>query len=81
MYPFICQGGTTLALGGSFGGGATSAIWTDGGVGGSFANNGGLTPNTATYTAAAGAPAAVFINIDYCRRILWYSICIKNNIC
>jgi len=36
----ICQGGTTVALGGSFDGGATAAVWDDGGAGGSFANNG-----------------------------------------
>ncbi|MFC2116442.1 hypothetical protein ACFLTU_08190, partial [Bacteroidota bacterium] len=59
----ICQGGTTAALGGSFGGGATAAVWSDGGAGGSFANNGGATPNTATYTAAAGAPASVTLTL------------------
>jgi PKD repeat protein len=31
--PAICQGGTTVALGGSFGGSATSALWSDGGAG------------------------------------------------
>ena len=59
----ICQGGTTAALGGSFGGTATSAVWTDGGAGGSFANNGGATPNTATYTASASAPASVTLTL------------------
>ncbi|POY38062.1 hypothetical protein C3L50_12365 [Flavobacterium alvei] len=46
----ICQGQTTIALGGSFGGSATSAIWSDGGVGGTFTNNTGSTPNTTTWT-------------------------------
>ena len=46
----ICQGGTTVALGGSFGGSATSAIWSDGGVGGTFTNNTGSTPNTTSWT-------------------------------
>ncbi|WP_281337141.1 LamG-like jellyroll fold domain-containing protein [Flavobacterium eburneipallidum] len=47
----ICSGATTVALGGSFGGGATSAVWSDGGVGGTFTNNTGSTPNTTTWTA------------------------------
>ncbi|MFN8274465.1 MAG: T9SS type A sorting domain-containing protein [Flavobacteriaceae bacterium] len=59
----ICQGGTTAALGGSFGGGATSAVWSDGGAGGTFANNSGTTPNTTTYTAAANAPASVTLTL------------------
>lgn len=49
----ICQGGTSAALGGSFGGSATGAIWTDGGVGGTFANNSGTTPATTTWTPPA----------------------------
>jgi len=49
----VCQGGTTTALGGSFGGGATAAVWSDGGAGGTFANNTGNTPSAATYTASA----------------------------
>ena len=59
----ICQSGTTAALGGSFGGGATAAVWSDGGAGGTFANNGGLTPNTTTYAAAAGAPASITLTL------------------
>ena len=59
----ICQGGTTAALGGSFGGGATAAVWDDGGAGGSFTNNGGSTPNTATYTASVSAPATVTLTL------------------
>lgn len=59
----ICQGGTTTALGGSFGGSATSAIWSDGGAGGTFANNTGATPNTTTYTASVNAPATVTLTL------------------
>ena len=59
----ICQGGTTAALGGSFGGGATSAVWSDGGAGGTFANNTGATPNTSTYTAAAGSATPVTLTL------------------
>jgi len=62
--PAICQGGTTVALGGSLGGGLTSAIWNDGGAGGSFANNGGSTPGTVTYTAAGNAPATVTLTLS-----------------
>ncbi|MDI5887260.1 LamG-like jellyroll fold domain-containing protein [Flavobacterium yafengii] len=49
----ICQGSTSVTLGGSFGGSATSAIWSDGGVGGTFTNNTGSTPNTTTWTPPA----------------------------
>src|ERR1035437_176091 len=59
----ICQSGTTLGMGGSYGGSATSAVWSDGGAGGSFTNNGGGTPNTTTYTAAAAAPASVTLTL------------------
>ncbi|MBA3830261.1 MAG: Ig-like domain-containing protein, partial [Taibaiella sp.] len=62
----ICQGGTTVALGGSFGGGATAAVWSDGLSGptaGTFANNAGGTPGTATYTASASAPASVTLTL------------------
>ncbi|MES2139356.1 MAG: PKD-like domain-containing protein, partial [Bacteroidota bacterium] len=34
--PNMCQGGTSVALGGSVGGSATGGIWDDGGVGGTF---------------------------------------------
>ncbi len=61
--PAICQGGTTAALGGSFGGGAVSAIWSDGGAGGTFANNGGGTPATATYTASAALVSPVTLTL------------------
>ena len=62
----ICQGGTTGDLGGSFGGGATSAIWSDGLTGataGTFINNTGSTPGTATYKASATAPASVTLTL------------------
>ncbi len=59
----ICQGGTTVALNGSFGGGATSAIWSDGGAGGSFTNNGGATPATTTYTAGAASGTPVTLTL------------------
>ncbi|MFV5699429.1 LamG-like jellyroll fold domain-containing protein [Flavobacterium sp. ZT3R17] len=49
----ICKGGTTVGLGGSFGGSATAAVWSDGGVGGTFANNTGTTPGTTTWTPPA----------------------------
>ena len=59
----ICQGGTSAALNGSFGGSASSAIWSDGGAGGSFANNTGTTPATATYTAASNAISPVTLTL------------------
>lgn len=51
--PAICEGGTTIALGGSFGLDNTGAVWSDN-VGGTFSNNSGLTPGTATWTAPSG---------------------------
>ena len=39
------------------------AVWSDGGAGGTFANNGGGTPGTATYTASATAPATVTLTL------------------
>lgn len=59
----ICQGGTTGALNGYFGGSASSAIWSDGGAGGSFTNNYGSTPNTATYTASATSVSPVTLTL------------------
>ena len=59
----ICQGGTTAALGGSFGGGATSAVWSDGGAGGTFTDNAGSTPGTATYTASAALVSPVTLTL------------------
>ena len=59
----ICQGGTTIALGGSFGGGATAATWSDGGAGGTFTNNSGTTPGTSTYTASALSTSPVTLRL------------------
>lgn len=53
--PQIPQGGTTIALGGSFGGSATGAIWSTP-LGGVFMNNSGSTPHLTTYTASGSAP-------------------------
>lgn len=60
----ICRGATTAALGGSFSGAATGAIWSDGGAGGTFSNNTGTTPNTATYTASLTAPSTVTLTLS-----------------
>ncbi len=49
--PDICKGGTSAALGGSVGGGATGGTWSDGGVGGSFSPS--ATTLNATYTPPA----------------------------
>jgi hypothetical protein len=46
----LCQGESTPALGGSFGGSAVSATWGDNGIGGQFTDNGGTTPGTVIYT-------------------------------
>ncbi|MDP2336943.1 MAG: hypothetical protein Q8N05_10950, partial [Bacteroidota bacterium] len=54
VMPDVCQGGTSVALGGSTSGGATSAVWSDGAAGGSFSNNGGSTPSTTTWTPLPG---------------------------
>jgi hypothetical protein len=59
----ICQGGTSSALGGSFTSPATGAIWSDGSAGGSFTNNGGNTPNTATYTASGTSGPTVILTL------------------
>ncbi len=59
----ICQGGTTAALGGSFGGGATAAVWSDGGAGGTFFNNTGSTPGEATYKAAISSVSPVTLTL------------------
>ncbi|MGE5406888.1 MAG: hypothetical protein ACM3NR_04165, partial [Methanosarcina sp.] len=59
----ICQGATSASLGGSFGGGATSAVWTSSDPGGSFSNNAGTTPGTATYTASASSPSSVTLTL------------------
>lgn len=49
----ICKGSSTVALGGSFGGSATSAIWSSSVGGGTFSNNSGSTPNTTIWTPPA----------------------------
>ncbi|HLP52287.1 MAG TPA: hypothetical protein VK154_15465, partial [Chitinophagales bacterium] len=59
----LCQGNTTLALGGSVGGGATGGTWSDGlsgGSAGSFTNN---NPANALYTASASAPGTVTLTL------------------
>lgn len=48
----MCQGAVSQALGGSFNGEATSAIWSDT-IGGVFTSNGGLTPDQVTWTPPA----------------------------
>jgi hypothetical protein len=63
VIPAICQGSTTIALGGSYGGAATGAIWSDGGAGGSFSNNSGSTPGTTTYTASVTSAASVTLTL------------------
>ena len=66
IVPSICQGSTSVALGGSYGGGATSAVWSDGLTGaqaGTFTNNSGSTPGTTTYTASASAPSSVTLTL------------------
>jgi hypothetical protein len=59
----VCAGETTGPLGGSFGGGATSAIWSDGGAGGTFSNNGGSTPGAATYTSSSSSFGNVLLTL------------------
>jgi hypothetical protein len=56
----ICAGGTTVALGGSVGGGATGGTWDDGGAGGTFDPN--ANDLNATYTAA-NAPSTVTLTL------------------
>ena len=62
----VCQGGTTVGLAGSIGGGATTGIWSDGlsgGTAGSFSGNSGSAPGTATYTASTTAPSSVTLTL------------------
>ncbi len=59
----ICQSGTTAALGGSFGGGATGAIWSDGSAGGTFTGNTTSGFATATYTASASSSSPVILTL------------------
>ena len=57
----IAQGATSAGLGGTFGSSATGAVWSA--SIGTFSNNTGATPSTATYTAAFGSPATVTLTI------------------
>jgi hypothetical protein len=59
----ICLGGTSGPLGGLFLGDATGAVWSDGGAGGTFSNNTGSTPGTATYTALSNVPGTVTLTL------------------
>ena len=59
--PSISQGGTTVALGGSFGGSATGAVWSA--SVGSFTNNLGATPATTKYTATAASPSSMTLKL------------------
>ncbi len=59
----ICPGVPTSVLNGSFGGNATGAIWSDEGAGGTFTNNTGSTPNTATYIPAANANGMISLKL------------------
>ena len=58
----ICQNQSSAALNGTLGT-STSAIWSDGGAGGSFLNNGGGTPNSTIYTAGSSAPSSVTLTL------------------
>jgi hypothetical protein len=57
----ICQSTASAALGGSFGGTATSAVWSGGA--GTFTNNTGSTPGTATYTASASETGTITLTL------------------
>jgi hypothetical protein len=57
----ICQGTASAALGGSFGGTATAAVWSGGA--GTFANNTGSTPETATYTSSASETGTITLTL------------------
>jgi surface protein len=59
----ICGGETSPPLGGSFGGNASLAIWSDGGAGGFFANNQGATPGLATYTPHPNATGTITLRL------------------
>ncbi|MFI0491058.1 LamG-like jellyroll fold domain-containing protein [Flavobacterium sp.] len=58
----ICTGGTSAALGGSFGGTASGATWSSS-AGGTFANNTGTTPGTATWTAPAAYSGTAILTL------------------
>ena len=57
----ICQGTASAVLGGSFGGTATAAVWSGGA--GTFSNNTGSTPGTATYTAGASETGTITLTL------------------
>ncbi len=57
----ICKGGTSAALGGTVGGSATTGIWSDGGIGGSFNPN--ATTLDATYTPPASFSGTVTLTL------------------
>ena len=57
----IVQGGISAALGGSFGGAATGAVWSA--AEGTFASNSGSTPGTATYTASLNSAPAITLTL------------------
>jgi hypothetical protein len=59
----VCPAVPTIALGGSYAGSATGAIWSDAGLGGTFTNNTGTTPQTATYTPSNNANGSVAITL------------------
>jgi hypothetical protein len=61
--PSICAGTPTAPLGGSFGGSATSATWSDGGAGGTFQSNGGTTPQLTTYTPSITASGNIVLTL------------------
>ncbi len=59
----ICLGSTSDGLGGGVGGSAISAVWSDDGAGGTFANNSGFTPATATYTSTGSSATPVTLTL------------------
>lgn len=59
----LCPGVATVALGGSYGGAATGATWSDGGKGGTFTNNTGSTPQTATYIPSVNANGSIALKL------------------
>ncbi|RVT79778.1 T9SS sorting signal type C domain-containing protein [Flavobacterium sufflavum] len=55
----ICQSGTSAAMGGSVGGGATGGTWS----GGSGTWTNATNPSTATYTASAGESGSITLTL------------------
>lgn len=58
---YICENGTSAALGGSVGGLSTTGTWSDGGVNGTF--NPSVTDLNATWTAPAGYTGTVTLTL------------------